>query len=609
MFWPKAADTDQFNQDVPGLKSVERGEGFEPLVVQKIIGQFLRVEWIERKAEWVSESYFQFRRENFTVFIFWIIPILWAKAFTARMDIKPIQSHRRYRAQLGYRLGLDRPNLPLRCIGWLLMTVVLFQFRMIYWIYGWQLNSESSPPTYHSLRWGAWKRIREARTILVEQTKQIQPDVWDMILQWIQIHNTLRIKQLSREAGFDWREVFRSCVLMVSQGLLTIEFDSRCESCRGVKDTQNALNAIQPVVPCPPCIARFPLSLHKNLEVVFVPHHGVRKPKVKKQTFCLSSPEHARHIKVEARLGVSGQDAIQALLINLPDGKYRVRVLGTSLEGVIQVSGEIVLGGSNGPTNAPLNASIVIRNDQLQLGNVSFRRYQDLSLINDSDKLQVLVIEEEAWITDMVSALDLIMLKEYRFNFPTERLPWESVVGFAMGSGAVGFCDIKGSTSLWAMSDQVAIATILKSFFNILDRWIERYHGAIIKTTGDGILAFFLRRSDGVRAFLGAMEEVHRTHPEMQTRFGLHHGSPLMCTSVVRQFDLIGSVINFAARLEGKVDLSLGDHIVISRAVFEDDRIRAMKDSGEIRVVAMGQVELKGVPGHHGLFSVFPGKS
>ncbi|MBI5135471.1 adenylate/guanylate cyclase domain-containing protein [Candidatus Uhrbacteria bacterium] len=574
-------------------------------MVQKIIGRFLRVEWVERKAEWVSEQYFLFRREDFTVYLFWFIPILWAKMFTARMQLTgfPYNADRpKCRSLLKYQLECHQPNVLLWLVGWLLLRVVLLRFKIQFWIYDWQINSRPSPPKHRKLRWGAAKKIAAARQALVIEQQKIEPKLWDTIVEWLETYETIRPRERAQAQGLDWHAVLKALVLMATRDLVTIHYDSICQSCRGVKETKTTFKAINPVVPCESCAARYPLTLHQTLEVVAGANPNIAKPRRSQQpTHCLSSPMHSQHIQLELELDpdVACDGIMRRFSSPLESGWYRIRVLGSSAESRF----EVVAGSDPGD----LFTVVLHRGDQVKLEHSIAYPRQTLCLVNYTGKKAVVVIEQEAWRVDMVSALDLVMLGEFRYNFPSECLPWEVVAGLSMGSGAVGFCDLEKSTTFWALAqDQVQAAITVRRAMLILEKWVESYHGAVLKTTGDGIMALFRRRSDGVLAWLQAQHEIHTSGLPFRARFGLHYGSVFLGSSIVRQFDIMNSIVNFAARLEGKVDLELGDHVVVSQAVREGPRVQALKRDGLIRVEAMGAVALKGVPDEHELFRVYP---
>ena len=105
------------------------------------------------------------------------------------------------------------------------------------------------------------------------------------------------------------------------------------------------------------------------------------------------------------------------------------------------------------------------------------------------------------------------------------------------------FSDIVGSTSASLASGDSEWHRRLDTHDRISRRVIERNDGAIIKNTGDGILATFNTPSQAVDAMIQLRDEL--TESQILVRAGIHAGEV-----EVRGDDIAGAVVNLAARVE-----------------------------------------------------------
>ncbi|WP_374304175.1 adenylate/guanylate cyclase domain-containing protein [Ferrovibrio sp.] len=132
------------------------------------------------------------------------------------------------------------------------------------------------------------------------------------------------------------------------------------------------------------------------------------------------------------------------------------------------------------------------------------------------------------------------------------------------------FCaDVQGYSAL-VERDEVGTVTRLKQYREIMTDLINRHHGRLINTWGDGLVAEF---GSPVEAVFCAVETQRRlatrnaeepTMPPMQFRIGINLGDVMLDGN-----DIYGEGVNVAARLES---LAEPGGICISGAVFEQVR-------------------------------------
>lgn len=150
------------------------------------------------------------------------------------------------------------------------------------------------------------------------------------------------------------------------------------------------------------------------------------------------------------------------------------------------------------------------------------------------------------------------------------------------------FCaDVQGYSAL-VERDEVGTVNRLKQYRALMVAEIERHHGRVVNTWGDGLLAEF---GSPVEAVFGAVETQRKIAarntespelPPMQFRIGINLGDV-----IIEGDDLYGEGVNIAARLES---LAEPGGICISGSVFE--QVRKKLDIG---FASLGPREIKNI--------------
>ncbi|MGY2875784.1 adenylate cyclase [Marmoricola sp. URHA0025 HA25] len=163
------------------------------------------------------------------------------------------------------------------------------------------------------------------------------------------------------------------------------------------------------------------------------------------------------------------------------------------------------------------------------------------------------------------------------------------------GTVTVMFSDIEGSTALNASLGDARWVRVLAAHDELVETYVEKYRGLIVKTQGDGHMVVFTTPSLGLCAALDIQRafgakwnhsrELRRT--PVRVRIGLHTG-----TAVERDGDYLGQNVALAARVAAQ---AVGGEVLVTGEVAE-----ACAD--EFSFTAAGSTELKGFEGLHQLW-------
>ena len=132
------------------------------------------------------------------------------------------------------------------------------------------------------------------------------------------------------------------------------------------------------------------------------------------------------------------------------------------------------------------------------------------------------------------------------------------------------FADIDGYSRLMRADEERTLDDLHAHLTELVGPVVERFHGRIVKTVGDGVLVEFASAVEAVRSAVelqrGMVERNIDTPAERRQAFriGLHLGD-----IIVSDDDVFGDTVNLAARLQG---LAEPGSIVLSASVYEQVR-------------------------------------
>ena len=576
--WPFVADTNRFNRDtgVPRI-DVEKDQKPRPNARRKLRLSIygMPIEWEEQPFEWVKPVRFGIER------VYSKGPMARLRA-RAQLDEKPDGG-----TDLTYEIWATPRNL----IG---SVVIPLQIRFVT---GPRLRSamedydklavsrvETAPHEFDkSSSSFDLARLQALQQKLVESVADLDQveqkrAVANRLAEYLQHADDFDVSRIrAYKLADDWREprrrVLEMCLRATRVGLLDFRWDLLCPMCRGPQDSPLSLKDVDSHSHCNACQIDFKVDFERYVELTFRPNPAVRKVEV--QSYCVGSPELTPHVVAQQLLPAGDK---RTLVLPLEPGKYRLRTheLPGSQEVVVSDDGE-------------KSAGVVVARDgwgpSLHVAeNVS------LELENTTDAEQLLMLERMAWTDQATTAAEVTALQMFRDLFSTEALrPGEQI---SVGTLTVLFTDLRDSTKLYReIGDATAFGRVM-NHFDVLRKAIVEHDGAIVKTIGDAVMAVFRNASGALAAMLDAQRSLADPPAgvmPLKLKVGLHTG-PCIAVTLNERLDYFGSTVNMAARLEG---LSTGADVIISRAVYEDAKVRELVQSLNLSAVEF-DMALKG---------------
>ena len=357
----------------------------------------------------------------------------------------------------------------------------------------------------------------------------------------------------------------------VRSGLLESRWDILCPRCRVSNSRITNMSDLPDGAHCDACNIDYQTDFARNVELSFSPSPAIRN--VEYGYFCRSGPGVTPHIKGQC---VVPPGERRSLPLVLKSGDYRLRTLEAGEE--LRITWE----GKCFPEIRVSDQAICIDGDSPP---------EEIHMVNDGEVQRTLVIEEQSWMRDVLTAEKVTTMQAFRDLFSDQILrPGDEV---SIRNIVFMFTDLVGSTSLYGALGDAGAYRAVREHFALLGGIVREHQGNIVKTVGDGIHAAFLMPENALRAGIAmqrAIPEFNRSLDldGISIRIGLHGGSSIAVT-LNERLDYYGEAVNLSARLEGQGDA--GD-ITMSQSFAADPAISAILQDYRIRE---REAELKGI--------------
>ena len=577
--WPFIADTNRFNRDtgVPRI-DVEKEEKRRPNARRKVRLSIygMPVEWEEQPFEWVKPVRFGIER-------------VYSKGPMARLRVRAELNEK---PDGGTHLTYELWATPRNVVGVFaipsqIKLIVEPRFRAA--IQQYDKSAVISADTVQreadtSLSSFDLSRLQALHQKLIESIDDLdnveqKRSIADRLAEFVEHADDFDVSRIrAYKLADDWHEprrvVLEMCLRATRVGLLDFQWDLLCPLCRGPQESPPSLKDIDPHSHCETCKIDFTVDFDRYVELTFRPNPSIRR--VDLQSFCVGSPELTPHIVAQQLLAAGDK---RVLTLPLEQGRYRLRTMELPGSQDLEVS-----------PRGEGSASVVLSKQGWSQFPVHVAETSSLTLDNQSDAEQLVMLERMAWTDQATTAAEVTALQMFRDLFSSEALrPGEQI---SVGTLTVLFTDLRNSTQLYReIGDATAFGRVM-NHFDVLRQSITEHDGAIVKTIGDAVMAVFRSAADAVSAMLSAQRQLADppagTMP-LTLKAGMHTG-PCIAVTLNDRLDYFGSTVNMAARLEG---LSSGEDVIISRAVHDDTRVRNLIESEGLSAVEF-DMALKG---------------
>jgi class 3 adenylate cyclase len=545
--WAVVSDTPRWGEAL-GMPRYQVSEELQTNGSVSVFGKLeiagITIAWEEPPANWIAERWFDQQR------IFSRGPI---NSMTTRARLEDHGD----RSELALELEFDTRNLIGTFIGKRMLAVYENKINALLQTADRLIRAEQSSLFESNYQPSQAAQARAAKLVdsiadtayghglgqrLVDYINHSQEvDLWAM-----------RPIEIARHWGTGSRETIELFLQSVRSGLLESRWDILCPRCRVTKSTSSSIGELPQAVHCDACNIDFESDFARNVELSFSPSPSIRQ--VGYGFYCRSGPGVTPHIKGQCVLAAGER---RSLPLALQPGDYRLRTL--------EAGDEIEVKWGGGPF-----PEIHVADDEVTIGGDSADG--SIFIANDGELSRSIVIEEQNWLRDVLTAEHATTMQAFRDLFSDQVLrPGDEV---SIRNIAFAFTDLVGSADLFSRIGDAAAYQLVREHFAEFGEIIRRHRGNIVKTVGDGVHAAFRSPDDALLASIEmqlAMPQFNRRFDssDIAIRIGLHAGSSIAVTLNDR-LDYYGEAVNLAARLEGQGEA--GD-IVMSKAFTADPAV------------------------------------
>jgi class 3 adenylate cyclase len=421
--------------------------------------------------------------------------------------------------------------------------------------------------------------MSEARNLFALLQQSADPPIFDAIEELVRDapdRHLCRINVLDFAAkrGLDEEKSITAFLHAARLGLFELSWNVLCPSCGGVLDTSTALRSVnREEYHCAWCAAGYEPILDEIVEVTFTVNRRVRRI--------------AAHDANELPFAEYFRQVFWSSAIDLPENLDRV-IEETTLETVELPPGEKALLSLQLPPQLVILLDPVTHMTQfLEVKGEPTRERQSLSLLFDKVLPAAETIElspgplrlslENRTDTRVLPGLwvatdQLHQLLSRRKPFlSAKRLLTNQVFRDLYGADTIDvdqrlkitsltflFTDLRGSTELYERVGDLVAFDLVRAHFQVLNDIIAAEAGAVVKTSGDAVMATFstadralaaaLRMRDAMRDFKNA-----GTGDGLLLKIGIHEG-PCLAVVLDKRQDYFGRTVNIAARVQDLAD-------------------------------------------------------
>lgn len=372
----------------------------------------------------------------------------------------------------------------------------------------------------------------------------------------------------------DLDDVLRLLLYATKEGMLNLSWNLICPNCRISKSEQNSLLDLNEEFHCDLCGINYDANFDQYVELQFSVHPSVRKAYA--EVYCVGGPMVTPHVKMQ-KIVAAGT----SVLLNIPESPESLRVR------VVQANDQVRFRAGKKQNG---RVSLVYSDGGWPLATIE--NPAEVEVTNASSNDIVLVLEQDSWNDEKVTAAKVTAMQEFHDLFSSEVLSPGTKIGIERVT--ILFTDLKGSTSLYETVGDAAAYGQVRRHFEFLTQHIAKNSGSVVKTIGDAVMAVFHLPEDGLKAALDIQKNLAAfndgTDEDIVLKMGLYSG-PAIAVNSNDRLDYFGRTVNIAARIEGQAE---GGDIVFGSDYLEQANLRALLEGEGIHLETF-TANLKGI--------------
>lgn len=415
----------------------------------------------------------------------------------------------------------------------------------------------------------------------------VDPDVRDRLVAHLRQRSdeevsAMRPFELARAWGTDKRETLRVFLHAARAGLLELEWQINCPTCRVGAQTAGRLADVERKGHCDACQIEYDLDFAEHVEAIFRISPTVRKTET--ALYCAASPWFRPH--VFAQLTVAPGATLERPL-DLPTGRMLLRTLRRRRRGDLEIG-----------ATPPARVRVVLGSEALTVeAEGRAEGSTTLVVVNEGDAPETLLAERTGWSAEIVLGSVIATFPDFLDLFATEAPA--SGVELTVSTLTVLFSDLTGSTALYQRVGDARAYAIVGEHFRDMTEAIARAEGAIVKTMGDAVMATFTSPVAALEAAYAMVAACERAHGDLglSVKIGLHEG-PCLAVRANDRLDFFGTTVNMAARLQAQAK---GSEVVVTEALLDHEGVRAAAGQRPLRTFV---ASLKGIDAEQRLIGI-----
>jgi class 3 adenylate cyclase len=430
----------------------------------------------------------------------------------------------------------------------------------------------------------------------------------------------VNVLDFAARTGLDEERAIAAFLHAARLGIFELSWNVLCPSCGGVLDASATLRSVnQEEYHCAWCAAGYQPILDEIVEVTFAVNRRVRRIEAHEPNE-LPFAEYFRQIFWSSAIDLPDDldRLIQELtldMVELPPGERALLSLQLPAEFIIVLDPVThttqFLDVKGEPTRERQNLSLVF--DKVRAATETVELHPGplrLSLENRTDvrvlpglwiaaeKLQQLLRRRKPFLT----AKRLLTNQVFRDIYGTDTID----VGqrLKITSLTFLFTDLRGSTELYERVGDLVAFDLVRAHFQVLNEIVGAEAGAVVKTSGDAVMATFPTPDRAVAAALRmreAMRNLKDAHSGdgLLLKIGIHEGPCLAVVLDSRQ-DYFGRTVNIAARVQALAD---SRSILATRSVVTHPKSSSLLETSGLKPVAHHRA-LRGVADEMAVYEI-----